>query len=222
AAASPSSLEYWRQQLAGIGTLELPQDRSRPARPSHRGGVVGFRLERGQVDRLKSLSHDAGATLYMTLLAAFDVLLMRYGGQSDVAVGTPIAGRHSAGVEALIGDFVNTLVMRTDLAGDPGFDELLARVRETCLGAYAHQDVPFDMLVQHLAPGRTLDRNPLFQVSFALQNMPHHELAIGTVPARLEPVHTETSKFDLSLTMTGHDAGIDASFEYATDLFDHA
>src|SRR5690606_13617827 len=116
---------YWRQQLSGIGALELPHDRPRPARPSHRGGVVGFRLERGQVDRLKSLAHDSGATLYMTLLAAFDVLLMRYSGQRDVAVGTPVAGRNSAGVEELIGYFVNTLVMRTDLAGDPGFDELL-------------------------------------------------------------------------------------------------
>jgi amino acid adenylation domain-containing protein len=222
AAASRSSLEYWRQQLAGIGTLELPQDRPRPARPSHRGGVVGFRLERSQVDRLKSLAQDSGATLYMTLLAAFDVLLMRYSGHSDVAVGTPVAGRHSAVVEELIGYFVNTLVMRTDLAGDPGFDELLSRVRETCLGAYAHQDVPFEMLVQHVAPERTLDRNPLFQVSFALQNMPRHELAIGTVATRLEPVHTETSKFDLTLSMSEHDAGIDASFEYATDLFDRA
>ncbi|RPH59350.1 MAG: amino acid adenylation domain-containing protein, partial [Burkholderiales bacterium] len=151
-----------------------------------------------------------------------DVLLMRYSGQSDIAVGTPIAGRNRAGVEELIGCFVNTLVMRTDLSGDPGFDVLLARVRATCLGAYAHQDLPFEMLVQQVALERTLDRNPLFQVSFALQNTPHHELAIGTAPARLEPVHTDTSKFDLALSMSEHDEGIDARLEYSADLFERA
>ena len=222
AAGLAGSLAYWRQQLAGIPALDLPHDRRRPGRPSYRGDVVGFRLERSQVDRLKSLAHDSGATLYMTLLAAFDVLLMRYSGQSDVAVGVQVAGRHGAGLEELVGHFADVLVMRTDLGGDPGFDVLLARVRETCLGAYAHQDAPFGMVVRQAAPARRLGRNPLFQVSFALENMPCHALAIGAVPARLEPIHTHTSKFDLSLTFVETEGALHGTLEYSTDLFERS
>ncbi|MCL4775588.1 MAG: non-ribosomal peptide synthetase, partial [Burkholderiaceae bacterium] len=215
-----AALDYWKTTLADLTALELPHDRPLPARREHQGDVVRFRLGPKQAEDLKSLARAAGATLYMALLAAWDVLLMRYSGQSDIAIGTAVAGRDRPGVEEMIGFFVNTLVMRTDLSGDPRFDELLARVRETCLGAYEHQKLPFDLLVRRLAPERAPGRNPLFQVSFTLQNTPQHALAIGSHPVTLEPVHTKTSKFDLSLSMTAHASGIDAELEFATDLFE--
>ena len=213
------SLDYWKSRLDGIAPIELPHDRQRPARLDNRGGTVEFELSSATLGKLEALAQSAGVTPYMTLLAAFDVLLMRYSGQSDVSVGTPIEGGTHPG---LTGYFFDMLVMRTDLSGDPGFDELLARVRETCLGAYEHQDVPFEMLVQHLAPERALDRNPLVQVSFALQNAPRPTVEIGAAPARLESIHTDTARFDLSLTMTAHDGGMKANLEYSADLFDHA
>ena len=216
------SLEYWTSQLSGLEAIELPLDRPRPVRPSQRGGVVRFEVPTQRLERLKSLAQGAHATLYMVLLAALKVLLMRYGARPDIAVGTPIAGRALPGLEVLVGYFVNTLVMRTDLSGDPSFEGVLKLVRKTSLDAYAHQDVPFDMLVQQLNPEREFGRNPLYQVAFALQNVPSAELPIGTSPARLESIHTDTAKFDLSLVMTERGGMLDARFEYSADLFDRA
>ena len=159
-------LAYWKEKLADLSTLELPTDRPRPPVPSYQGAHLTFDLPAPLTQALKELSRREGTTLFMTLLAAFQVLLHRYSGQEDIAVGTPIAGRGRTELEGLIGFFVNTLVLRSDLAGDPAFTELLARVRETALGAYAHQDLPFEKLVEELSPSRDISRNPLFQVMF--------------------------------------------------------
>ncbi len=159
-------------QLSGVPNLDLPTDRPRPAATSHRGDTRSTVVPRAVVDDLKALGRKEGATLYMTLLAAFQVLLHRYSGQSDVAVGSPIAGRTRSELEGLIGFFVNTLVLRGDLSGDPSFREYLGRVRKVALGAYAHQDLPFEQLVGVLHPGRDASRTPLFQVMFSLQNAP--------------------------------------------------
>src|SRR6185503_9101650 len=152
-----------------LPVLELPTDRVRPAVQSYRGAQLAFHLSKDLSQSLQQLSHTQGCTLYMTLLAAFQVLLYRYSGQEEIAVGTPIAGRNRAETEDLIGFFVNTLVLRADFSDDPTFRELLARVRETALGAYAHQDLPFDKLVEELKPDRDLGRTPLFQVMFLFQ-----------------------------------------------------
>ena len=147
-------LAYWKQQLAGApASLDLPTDHPRPAVQTYRGAHQAVVLPKELLDSLRKLSRNQGVTLFMTLLAAFDVLLSRYSGQQDMVVGTPIAGRNRAEVEKLIGFFVNTLVLRTDLSGDPSFRELLARVRETAMGAYAHQELPFEKLVEELKPG---------------------------------------------------------------------
>ena len=156
----------------------------------------------------------------MTLLAAFQVLLHRYSGQEDIAVGTPIAGRGRTELEGLIGFFVNTLVLRSDLAGNPTFTELLARVRETALGAYTHQDLPFEKLVEELSPSRDISRNPLFQVMFVLQNAPDAELMLRGVQASRLPLAGHSAKFDLTVTMRETAAGLHVRWEYSTDLFD--
>ena len=148
---------------------------------------------------MRELSRNQGVTLFMTLLAAFDVLLARYSGQQDIVIGTPIAGRNRAEVEKLIGFFVNTLVMRTDLSGDPSFRELLGRVRETAMGAYAHQDLPFEKLVEELRPDRDLSRNPLFQVMLVLQNLPTGSQKLGDIDATPFGTGVPNSKFDISL-----------------------
>ena len=171
-------LAYWQTQLANLSTLELPTDRPRPPLASHHGGHLTCVLPEALTVALKALARRANATLFMTLLASFQVLLHRYSGQDDVAVGSPIAGRGRTELEGLIGFFVNTLVLRTDLSGNPPFHELLARVREHALGAYTHQDLPFEKLVEALAPARDLSRNPLFQVLFVLQNTPGAALAL--------------------------------------------
>ena len=156
----------------------------------------------------------------MTLLAAFQVLLYRYSGQEDIAVGTPIAGRGRSELEGLIGFFANTLVLRSDLSGNPGFRELLARVRESALGAYTHQDLPFEKLVEELAPARDLSRNPLFQVMFVLQNAPSATLALEGVEVSRLALEGHTAKFDLSLGVRETPAGLRVSWEFSTDLFD--
>jgi hypothetical protein len=165
-------LDYWKQRLADLAPLELPTDRPRPPTQSFRGGKVNFEIPPKLTGELRKLGRSEGATMFMTLLAAFQALLSRYSGQMDVAVGTPIAGRHRKEVENLIGFFVNTLVLRTDLGGNPSFRDLLRRVREVSLGAYAHQDLPFEKIVDELQIPRDPSRNPLFQVMFALQNTP--------------------------------------------------
>ena len=171
--ALEAQLAYWREQLAGApAVLELPSDRPRPPVQSVRGATQRFVLPRALSQALRQLSRQEGATLFMTLLAAFQVLLARYTGQDDIVVGSPIAGRTHTELEDLIGFFVNTLVLRTNLAGDPTFRELLGRVRAVTLEAYAHQDVPFERLVEELQPQRDLSRAPLVQVLFVLQNSP--------------------------------------------------
>ena len=187
-------LAYWREKLADAPpTLDLPTDRPRPARQDHAGATHGFMVSRDVTERLAGLGRAEGATLFMTLLAAFQLLLSRYSGQQDVSVGAPVANRRRLELEALIGFFVNTLVMRTDVSGDPSFRGLLARVRETALGAQAHQDLPFERLVEELQPTRDMSRDPLFQVMFVLQNAPKSGSALGglrfessgaTAPAR--------------------------------------
>ncbi|MFZ0750074.1 MAG: condensation domain-containing protein, partial [Pyrinomonadaceae bacterium] len=177
-----SHLSYWRQQLEGAPpVLELPADRPRPAVESFKGKRYPFVLSTRLTTILKALSQVEGVTLFMTLLAAFQTLLYRYTGQQDIVVGSPIANRNRAETEQLIGFFVNTLVMRTKLGGNPRFSEMLKAVREMTLGAYEHQDLPFERLVEELQPKRDLSRSPIFQVMFILQNAPSAALELAGV-----------------------------------------
>jgi amino acid adenylation domain-containing protein/non-ribosomal peptide synthase protein (TIGR01720 family) len=214
-------LDYWRGQLAELPVLDLPTDRPRPAVQTFRGARLAFDLAPELSAALESLGEAAGATPFMTLLAALQVLLGRYAGQDDLAVGTVVANRSRAEVEALIGLFLNTLVLRADLSGDPPFVDLLQRVRETCLGAYAHQDLPFEKLVDELQPERDLSRAALFQVMFTLQNLPVPELRLPD-GLHLEPLmyDTEAVKFDLTLTMWKDGERFAGVWGYNTDLFE--
>ncbi|HKS08030.1 MAG TPA: amino acid adenylation domain-containing protein [Pyrinomonadaceae bacterium] len=214
-------LDYWRKHLRGAPpSLELPTDRPRPAVQTFNGAIHSFALSRDLSARLLELSRREDATPFMTLLTAFCVLLYRYTGQADIVVGTPVANRNRQELESLIGFFVNTLVLRVDLSGNPTFRELLARVREVSLGAYAHQDLPFEMLVEELSPTRDASRNPLFQVMFALQNTP--VAAARELELNISPVEVKTARaqFDLMLDMTDVDGQFYVSFVYNTDLFD--
>jgi amino acid adenylation domain-containing protein len=213
-------LQYWRRQLAGVPVLELPFDYPRPAVETYRGARAAFRLPKQLRARLTALSRQEGVTLYMTLLAAFQTLLARYTGQDDIAVGSPIAGRNRAEFEGLIGFFVNTLVIRSDLSGDPTFRELLGRVREVALGAYTHQELPFERLVEELAPARSLSHSPLFQVMFVLQNAPQQTLELTAVSLEPMEVDSGASKFDLTLFMNEGTEGLSGQLEYDTDLFE--
>jgi len=216
-----SQLIYWQQQLANApALLSLPTDRTRPAVQTFAGAYQQFALSIELTDRLVKLSQEQGCTLFMTLLAAYDILLYRYTGQSDILVGSPIANRNRNEIEVLIGFFVNTLVMRTDLAGNPSFSELLTRVREVALSAYAHQDLPFEMLVEALQPERDISHTPLFQVMFVLQNAPMSALELTGLT--VTPLMTEavTAKFDLTLSMQNTATGLVGVWEYNTDLFD--
>ena len=219
-----AQLAYWRQRLAGAPTsIDLPTDRPRPAIPSHRGAQRSFTVPADVTSGLEGLARKEGATLFMTLLAAFDVLLHRTTEQRDVVVGTPIAGRTAAETEGLIGFFVNTLVLRAEIDPEQSFRELLARVKETCLGAYAHQDTPFERLVQEVAPERDMSRTPLFQVVLVLQNAAAGGLDLDGVRRRGIGLESTTAKFDLTLAMVRTASRtLFASIEYATDLFDLA
>ncbi|HEU4561307.1 MAG TPA: amino acid adenylation domain-containing protein, partial [Longimicrobium sp.] len=214
-------LAYWKERLASAPELlELPTDHSRPAVQTYRGAAVPVQLSAELLERLQVLGRIEGATLYMTLLGAFQVLLSKYAGSEDVVVGSPIAGRTRAEVEELIGFFVNTLVLRTDLGGDPSFREVLGRVREATLGAYAHQEVPFERLVAELQPERSLSHSPLFQVLFTLQNAEGRGdtfagLQVGGVGAAME-----IARFDLSLTLSTTAQGLIGVLNYSTDLFE--
>ncbi|MEU7876480.1 amino acid adenylation domain-containing protein, partial [Dactylosporangium sp. NPDC049140] len=208
---------YWRDRLDGVPVLELPADRPRPARRSSAGAVLRFAVPAAVADGLRTVARDAGASMFMTVFAAFNVLLSRYAGQDDVVVGTPIANRNRAEIEGLIGFFVNTLVLRTDLSGDPTFAELLGRVRAGTLDAYAHQDVPFEHLVDELGVDRDRSRTPLFQVLFnyaAGGESAEPVLRTGSVPM---PV-----KFDLSVAVVEAGAGLVGEVQYSTVLFDEA
>ena len=216
-------LDYWKRHLAGAPpVLELPLDRPRPAVQSYRGASHTLIVSSALTERLKALGRQQDATLFMVLLAAFNVLLSRHSGQQDICVGTPVANRNRLEIEGLIGFFVNTLVLRSDLSGNPPFVELLRRVREVCLGAQAHQDLPFEKLVEELAPVRDMSHNPLFQVMLSLQNVPEATLEVEGL--RIEPVvmETYTSKFDLDLNITERPTGLEVQFNYNTDLFDAA
>lgn len=215
-------LEYWRGQLAGAPELlELPTDRPRPQVRSLNGSFVSFDLPTGLASKLRQLCQREGVTLFMLLLGAFQLLLSRYGGQTDVVVGTPIAGRNRQEVEGLIGFFVNTLVLRTDLSGGPSFRELLQRVREVCLGAYAHAELPLEKLVEELQPERSLSHSPLFQVMFALQNTPENEAQqMPGLEARPVEPEVTTAAFDLTLNVEESAENIHGRLRYNTDLFD--
>ncbi|MBG1270577.1 non-ribosomal peptide synthetase, partial [Nostoc sp. WHI] len=221
--ALQSQLDYWQKQLAlAPALLELPTDRPRPAVQSFRGGQQSFTLPLELTSALNHLSRKQGVTLFMTLLAAFDTLLYRYTGQADILVGSPIANRNYSEIEGLIGFFVNTLVLRTDLSGNPSFGELLKRVREMTLAAYAHQDLPFEGLVEVLQPERNLSHTPVFQVMFALQNAPMSEMVLPELTLSSLILENQTAKFDLSLTLESTGDGLVGSWEYNTDLFEAA
>ncbi|MCP4658970.1 MAG: amino acid adenylation domain-containing protein, partial [bacterium] len=224
-------LAYWREQLDGAPPmLELPTDRPRPAVQTFGGAQHPLRLSRAAMETLRTLSQQEDATLFMTLLAAFTVLLGRYSGQQDVVVGSPIAGRNRREIEALIGFFINTLVLRTDLAGgpahrgtadrDPSFEQLLAWVRRVALDAYAHQNLPFESLVDELQPQRDTRLHPLFQVMFALQNAPQPAVESSGLAVTPFAVERVTAAFDLTLSLHETAAGVAGTLEYRTDLFD--
>jgi amino acid adenylation domain-containing protein len=216
-----AQLGYWKKQLAGAPpAIELPTDRPRPPAQSFRGAREPLALSAQVSEALRALARREGASTFMVLLAGFKALLSRYSGQAEVVVGTPIANRSRSEVEGLIGFFANTLVLRTDLSGDPTFRELLGRVRRSALGGYAHQDLPFERLVEELNPERQASRHPLFQVMLVLQNTP--QAAPQADELRFEPFPVEgvTAKFDLTLTMEDSGAEIAGSLEYSTDLFD--
>ncbi|MEK2479516.1 amino acid adenylation domain-containing protein [Streptomyces noursei] len=217
-----SQLEYWRGQLAGVPSLELALDRPRPAVASFAGERVLLRLPAELTAALRALCRERNVTLFMGLLAGVQVLLGRYTGQADVTVGTLSGGRTRPETENLVGYFVNTLVLRTDLSGDPTWTELLGRVREVALGAYAHQDVPFERLVAELQPHRDLSRNPLFQVLFAL----HEPETGGPVTEALSRRYLEgtqgAARFDLAVDVTDLREELEVSLEFATDLFDRS
>ncbi|MCF3578480.1 amino acid adenylation domain-containing protein, partial [Planktothrix agardhii] len=200
--------------------LSLPTDHPRPAVQSFVGAYQEFSLSPALSQALTELSRKQGVTLFMTLLAAFDALLYRYTGSSDILVGTPIANRNRGEIEGLIGFFVNTLVLRTDLADNPSFSQLLTRVREVAMDAYAHQDLPFEMLVEALQPERDLSHTPLFQVAFVLQNTPKSEIEMTGLKVTDLPLENTTAKFDLTLAMVHTDNALKGVWEYNTDLFD--
>ncbi|HEX8273688.1 MAG TPA: amino acid adenylation domain-containing protein [Longimicrobiaceae bacterium] len=212
---------YWRERLAGApALLELPTDHPRPAVRTYRGAEERVELPRGLLERLTALGRAEGATTFMTLLGAWQVLLAKYAGTDDVVVGSPVAGRTRRETEGLIGFFLNTLVLRTDLGGAPSFREVLRRVRGVTLSAYEHREVPFERLVEELQPQRSLGHSPLFQVMFVLQGA---EALEGGLPGvEIEALHAEvaTSKFDLTLSMAAHPHGLGAALEYDTDLFE--
>ena len=220
-------LSYWTQTLAGLpDQLELPSDRARPAVSSHHGGHVGLQIEPALHRGLLGLGREAGASLFMVLQAGLAALLSRVGAGTDIAIGSPIAGRTDGALDDLVGFFVNTLVLRTDTSGNPGFRQLLGRVRAGNLAAYSHQDVPFERLVEVVNPSRSLARHPLFQVMLALQNNAPANLELAGLSVAVEAVATGSAKFDLTFsvaeqrTAAGLPAGITGVIEYASDLFD--
>ncbi len=216
-------MTYWKQQLGGkLPVLQLPTDRPRPAIQTFRGRKQPWQISKTLTEALKSFSHREAVTLFMTLLAAFKTLLYRYTNQADILIGSPIANRNRKEIEGLIGFFVNTLVLRTDLSENPSFKELLRRIREITLDAYAHQDLPFEQLVEELQPERNLSYTPLFQVMFILQNAPMEVLKLPDLSLSPMEVETETAMFDLTVFLTETEQGLMGVFEYNSDLFDAA
>ncbi|NJR61408.1 MAG: amino acid adenylation domain-containing protein [Cyanobacteria bacterium CRU_2_1] len=225
-----NQLAYWRSQLREISVLDLPTDRPRPAIQTYRGATYPIHYSSALTQALEALSQQEGVSLFMTLLAAFQTLLYRYTGQEDIAIGSPVANRHRSELEGLIGFFVNSLVLRTDLSGNPTVRELLGRVREVALEAYMHQDLPFEKLVEELDPERDLSRNPLFQVAFALQNAPMQPLALPGITLEPTQLESATTRFDLEIhlwepahglrSLWQSQEGLSGFVSYSTDLFD--
>jgi amino acid adenylation domain-containing protein len=216
-----ADLTWWRRHLAGApAVLDLPTDRPRPAVQGFRGAAHPFELPEPVLTALGALGKEHGATTYMALLAVFGVLLRRYSGQDDVVIGVPMANRDRAEVEPLIGFFVNTLPVRVDLTGDPDFTELLYRVRDACLGGYAHQRVPFEKVVEELKPARDLSRPPVFQVGLSYQSDPLPTLALAGVEFERLPLRAQGARFDLELQFFNRDGGLSGWFEYDRDLFE--
>ncbi|MFD9722133.1 condensation domain-containing protein, partial [Streptomyces sp. NPDC059076] len=216
-------LGYWRGKLAGMPpVLELPADRVRPAVSSYEGATRFFTVRREVVDGLRRLAREERATLYMVLLAAYKVLLVRYTGRTDIVVGAPVANRRRAELESLVGFFVNTLALRTDCSGDPSFRELLGRVRETTLGAYTYQDLPFERLVTEIAPQRDLSRNPLVQTMFQLHNAEVEPLRLGNTTASLLNESAPSTRFDIEIHLIEEEGQIRGRLVYASDLYHEA
>lgn len=216
--ALQEQLQFWRGRLAGLQTLELPADKPRPAVPSFSGGRVPIAITAETNRALEALAEQESVTPFMALLTAFQVMLHRYSGQDDIAVGSPVANRNRPELEKLIGFFVNTLVMRTNFSGDPTFRDALRRVREVALSTYAHQDLPFERLVEELQPKRDASRNPLFQVTF--QILSERENEDTNDQTRAVNVEQSTSKFDLRCDLWYRAGGLTGYIEYSTDLFE--
>jgi amino acid adenylation domain-containing protein len=213
-------LDYWKQQLINVNPiLELPTDYPRPAIQTYAGKITSLDLSPQLTADLKALCRQEGATLFMTLLAAFQTLISRHSGQADFIIASPIAGRNRTEVEGLIGFFINTLLLNADLSGNPSFQSLLSRVRTTALGAYAHQDVPFEKLIEELNPRRDLSRNPLFQVLFNMLNVEHVNLNLDGLTVAPITIAEANSKFDLTLYVKEQDRQIHFDLAYNTDLF---
>src|SRR6266496_1004482 len=214
-------LAYWKEKLKSAPpALELATDRPRPLLQSYRGSSKFLMIPREVADKLRQISQREGATLFMTLLAAFQTLLARYTGKEDIVVGSPIAGRNHSETEGLIGFFVNTLVLRNDLSGNPTFAELLRRVRASALEAYTHQELPFEKLVEEIQPERSLSQNPIFQVAFALQNIAVPLPELPGIVAETLLIDTGITTTDLSVFVVEVESGLRARFEYSTELFD--
>ena len=216
-------VSYWKKQLTGApALLELPTDRSRPASQSYRGHTRAFNLSAELSEQLHTLRRQTGTTLFMTLLAGFTTLLSRYSGQEDICVGTPIAGRQRPELEKLIGFFVNTLILRTQIEDDISVSDLLEKVKDTALSAYAHQDIPFEHLVEVLKPERSLSYSPLFQVMFVLQNIDQGSFNLPGVDVEEIEREATTAKFDLTLGLAESSEGLQGWVEYNIDLFDRS
>ena len=215
-------LEYWRQKLQGkLPVLNLPSDRTRPAIPSFEGGFCTQLLPGNLSERLKGLSKQTNTTMFVFLLAAYKVLLYRYSGQGDILVGTPFNGRDQVSLEKLIGYFIDTLVLRSDLSGDIRFIDLLAQVRQTSLDAFSHKNIPFETLVKELKPERYMSSNPLFQVMFVYHKAPSLPAFGPDLGVERVPFHPSSAKFDLTLHISEEQGQLSATFEYAKDLFEH-
>ncbi|HSG40608.1 MAG TPA: amino acid adenylation domain-containing protein, partial [Thermoanaerobaculia bacterium] len=215
-----TDLAFWRERLAGTPPLEFPADRPRPPKPSFRGGLLDLDVPEGVPGRLRALCREEEVTSYMALLAAFQTLLLRYSGQTDFAVGSPVANRTRTEVEGVIGFFVNTLALRVDLSGGPTFRELLRRVREVAVEAFSHEEMPFERIVEDLHPDREAGRNPVFQVLLALQSQPWPALAMGGLDVSVIEAGTGTAKVDLNLAWRETGDQLLGVLEYSSDLFD--
>lgn len=212
-------LAYWKHRLADLPVLTLPISQQRPQQTTYQAARLPLHVSAMQVEKLKALAHREGVTMYMILLTAFQATLARYSGQSDIVVGSPTANRNRTELEPVLGNFLNTLVLRTDLSGNPTFHEALQRVREVALGAYAHQELPFEKLIQELHPDRDPNRNPLFQVLFAFQNIPEQRMKLPGLTSHFLSFGHETTIFDLDLTLWENDGELFGGLKYNTDVF---